>query len=446
MNQLYHNDIYKFHSPVKSYWEDTCSDIKESFRKINSNSSSNIVVIGGGYTGLSCAIQLAKKYHEEVTVIEAGHIGWGSSARNAGFCCIPPTKLSSEKMKKVYGIEETKKFYSNTIEGSNFTKFLIEDNQIDCDLTGDRNFEVAHHPNAFKYLKDEAKIYKKEFNIETEIYSQKEFEEIGHSGLEQFGAFSYKPGFAINPLKFVLGLATIAKNLGINIYEKSPVTKIEKNMGKYKVITKNGSIVTNKVVLASNGFYKDDLIPDLNDRILPAISNIIVTRPLTEYEISAQNFKTHNPILNSRKLLYYYRLLKDNRFLFGARGDLIGSDKSSLKMTNKMEKEMKNIFPHWSNVRIDYRWRGLVAMTNKLSPSIGKLENDEIYYSFGYHANGVNTAPWAGKVVANLIAGSNSKDLMISKLYLGLPKKFIFPKLRLFYLRLAYLYYGISDK
>ena len=171
MNQLYHNDIYKFNSPVKSYWEDTCADIKESFKKINSNSNSNIVVIGAGYTGLSCAIQLAKKYNEEVTVIDAGHIGWGSSARNAGFCCIPPTKLSSEKMKKVYGIEETKKFYANTIEGSNFTKSLIEDNQIDCDLTGDRNFEVAHHPNAFKYLKDEAKVYKKEFNIETKIYS-----------------------------------------------------------------------------------------------------------------------------------------------------------------------------------------------------------------------------------------------------------------------------------
>ena len=80
----------------------------------------------------------------------------------------------------------------------------IENNKINCDLTGDRNFEIAHHPDSFNDLKYEAEIYKKEFNIETEIYSKKEFEEIGHSGQEQFGAFSYKPGFAINPLKFVL--------------------------------------------------------------------------------------------------------------------------------------------------------------------------------------------------------------------------------------------------
>ena len=445
MNQLYHNDIYKFDAPIKSYWEDTCSDIKNNFNSINSNLKSNIVIIGAGYTGLSCAIQLAKKYNAEVVLIEAGHIGWGSSGRNAGFCCIPPSKLSSTKMIKIYGIEETKKFFSNTIDGSNFTKYLIEDNQIDCDLTGDRNFEVAHHPAAFESIQNEARIYQKEFNIDTKVYSQKEFKEIGHSGIEQFGAISYKPGFAINPLKFVLGLAKIAKNLGVKIYEKSPIIKIEKIEGKYNIITSKGSVLTNKVVIASNGFYRDDLVPKLNNRILPAISNIIVTRPLTETEIKAHHFKTHNPILNSRKLLYYYRLLKDKRFLFGARGDLVGSNNSALKMANKMEREMKNIFPNWSHVEIDYKWRGLVAMTNKLSPSIGKLDEDEIYYSFGYHANGVNTAPWAGKELANLMLGYNSKNMQISKIYLGLPKKFIFPSLRLVYLKLAYMYYSLID-
>tara|TARA_B110000116_G_C16770471_1_gene553048 strand:- start:526 stop:1866 length:1341 start_codon:yes stop_codon:yes gene_type:complete len=446
MPQLYHNDIYKFEKPIKSYWEETCVNLKKPFKTINSDFNTNIVIIGAGYTGLSCAIHLAKKYNEDVTLLEAGHIGWGSSARNAGFCCIPPTKLSTSKIIKNYGIKEAKKFYSNTIDGSNFTKSLIEENKIDCDLTGDRNFEIAHHPKSFKDLKEEASIYQNEFNIETEIYSKKEFEEIGHSGQEQFGAFSYKPGFAINPLKFVLGLAKLAIKSGVKIYENNPVIKIEKKENRYKVITKEGSIKAKKIVIATNGFYKDDLVPQLNDRILPAISNIIVTRPLTQEEINAHGFKTHNPILNSRKLLYYYRLLKDNRFLFGARGDLIGSDESSLRMANKMEKQMKFIFPHWFNVNIDYSWRGLVAMTNKLSPSIGKIEGDEIYYSFGYHANGVNTAPWAGKELANLMVGSNSKQLQISKLYLGLPSKFILPSMRLLYLKIAYFYYSLIDR
>ena len=88
MANLYHNDIYKFEKPINSYWESTISTHSkyETFQK---DLSTNVVVIGGGYTGMSCALSLAKQYNEEVVLLEAGHIGWGSSGRNAGFCCIP---------------------------------------------------------------------------------------------------------------------------------------------------------------------------------------------------------------------------------------------------------------------------------------------------------------------------------------------------------------------
>jgi len=443
MSNLYHNDIYKFEKPVKSYWE-TTSNTNNKYEGLKKNIKTNIVVIGGGYTGMSCALSLAKNFKEDVILLEAGHIGWGSSARNAGFCCIPPAKMSVAKMFKKYGKVETKKFFKNTIEGSNYTKDLINEYNINCDLTGDCNYEVAPHPSYFKTIKEEALLYKSEFGIETEVFSQKEFNEIGHTGNEQFGAFSYKPGFAINPLKFLLGLANEAKKSGVQIYQNSKVIKIEKKLQKFNVIVNDQIITANKLVMATNGFYKDDLFPELNNMILPVISNIIVTRPLTKDEIDSHNFVTQNPILNIRNLLFYYRLLKDNRFLFGARGDLIGSEKSSLKKSKKMEEQMKKVFPNWQNVEIDYHWRGLVAVTSKFTPSIGKLD-DEIYYSFGYQANGVNTAPWSGNELSKLIV-SNSKNLIISKFFLGLPKKFPFPKFRLLYLKLALIYYRLIDK
>ena len=444
MSNLYHEDIYQFEKPVKSYWESTI-DTNNNYKTLDTNINANIVVIGGGYTGLSCALSLVKKHNEDVVLLEAGHIGWGSSGRNAGFCCIPPAKMSVKKMFKKYGRKETKRFFQNTIEGSNFTKNIIKEHDIDCDLTGNSNFEVAPHPSYFDGIKEEAETYKNEFGIETEVFSKEEFDEIGHGGKEQFGAMSYKPGFAINPLKFLLGLAKAANEAGVKIFQKSKVTKIEKSNGKYKIVSNENIINANKIVMATNGFYKDDIFPKLNNRILPVISNIIITRPLTDNEIQSHNFITNNPVLNIRNLLFYYRLLKDKRFLFGARGDLIGSEKSSLYKSKQMEQQMKNVFPNWSNVNIDYHWRGLVAVTTKFSPSIGKLDDDEIYYSFGYQANGVNTAPWSGNELAKLIV-SNSKDLNISKLYKGLPSKFPFPKLRLFYLRLALAYYKYMDK
>ena len=445
MQNIYHQDIYNFKKPVDSYWEETT---KENFNlhKLTKDTISEVVVIGGGYTGLLCAINLIENYNIDVILLEAGKIGWGASSRNGGFCSFPPIKTSFKTLQKIYGKEETKKFFKNAVEGSNYTKNIISNYNIDCDVTGDCNFILAHHPNKFKQIKDQAKVYKSEFGIETEIYSREEFDKIGHRGTEQFGALSYKPGFAINPLKFVNGIARYAIAKKLKIFEYTLVNKIDKINASYILRTKEGSVKTKKIVVATNGFYQEGLVPQMNSRILPVISNIIVTRKLTKTEIDTHNFKTFSPIANTKNLLYYYRKLPDNRILFGTRGDFIGSDKSNFDRSKIMEKFLKNIFPEWSNISIEYNWRGLIAMSQKLTPSIGKIENEEIYYGFGYHGVGVSSAPWTGKQLSKLVFSSNSKELNISKIYKGLPKKFIFPKLRIFYFRLAVLFYNIKDK
>ena len=122
-----------------------------------------------------------------------------------------------------------------------------------------------------------------------------------------------------------------------------------------------------------------------------------------------------------------------------------GSFKSHQKYIKKIEINFKNIFPHWKNIDIDYTWRGLVAFTSKLSPSIGKIDNEDIFYSFGYHANGVSSAPWLGMQLSKLVFGSNNKSLNISKVYKGLPKKIPFPIMKKLYLRLVYLLYLAKD-
>ena len=445
MKNIYHSDIYKFDTPIKSYWEDISNE-NLNLKKLTKDTSSEIVVIGGGYTGLLCAINLIENHNLDVILVEAGKIGWGASSRNAGFNCLPPSKMSFKKMQSKYGREETKKFYKNSVEGSNHTKEIIEEYNIDCDVTGDKNFIVAHHKNKFEQIKEQAEVYKSEFGIQTKVFSKEEFNEIGHGGTEQYGAFSYQPGFAINPLKFINGIAKYALSKKLQIFEHTKVEQIKKENGSYSLKTKEGFIRSKKIVVATNGFYQEGLIPQIDGRILPVISNIIVTRKLNDDEIDAHNFRTLSPIANTKNLLYYYRKLPDNRILFGTRGDLTGSDQSNLFMSKKMEKFLKDIFPNWSNVTIDYNWRGLIALSQKLTPSIGKIENEEIYYGFGYNGVGVSAAPWTGKQLSKLVFSSNSKDLNISRIYKGLPKKFIFPQLRTFYFRLAVWFYTFKDK
>tara|TARA_B100000686_G_scaffold325377_1_gene381996 strand:- start:19242 stop:20561 length:1320 start_codon:yes stop_codon:yes gene_type:complete len=439
--------MYNFKNPVNSYWENTKPDVNFIQTTIKSDIKSDIVVIGGGYTGLSCALQLSKKFGFEVSLVEAGiKIGYGSSARNAGFLCMGPTKLSTNQLIKKYGLDEVKRYYKDQVDGSNFTVQLAKEYNINCDIVGNLNFEVAHHPSFFDSMKEDSNNLTKYFGIKTKSYTKEEFNSIGHTGSEQYGAVSYEPGCALNPLKFLLGIAKACYDNKVKLFSNSKVLKVEKTQNGYLVITKMGNILCKKIVFAVNGFYQDNFLPQFKNRILPAISNIIVTKKLSNDELKMHNFLTLNPILNARNLLFYYRLLPDNRILFGARGDLNGSKESSLKMSYWIEKRFKEIFPLWKNVAIDYRWSGFVAITRDLTPSVGKLSDDEIYHSFGYCANGVNTAPFLGKELANLIGGSNIKEMRISKIYQGLPKKFPFPFLRLLYLRIAYIYYSIVDK
>jgi glycine/D-amino acid oxidase-like deaminating enzyme len=144
------------------------------------------------------------------------------------------------------GWRRQKSFLKILLKAQTTPKDIIKEYNIDCDVTGDNNFVVAHHKNKFEQIKEQAEVYKSEFGIETKIYSKEEFNEIGHGGTEQYGAFSYKPGFAINPLKFVNGIAKYALSKKLKIFEHTKVDKIDKENGSYILKTKEGFIRSKK--------------------------------------------------------------------------------------------------------------------------------------------------------------------------------------------------------
>ena len=113
MKQLYHKDIYDVDKPIKSYWEKVSNIDQNKYQKLTNNETCDVCVIGGGFTGISTAYHIAKNYGGDVRLLEAGHFGFASSGRNAGFCCLPATKLSISQLIKKYGMDETKKFASS---------------------------------------------------------------------------------------------------------------------------------------------------------------------------------------------------------------------------------------------------------------------------------------------------------------------------------------------
>lgn len=440
---VFHPDVYRTDRKAPSWWEASAS-VRDA-PPVTGDVDTEVAIIGGGYVGLSAALHLARDHGISATVLEAGPIGWGASGRNGGFVGYPWVKKSPEDLIKAYGEAETRRVFDCMQEGPRLVRELLATEAIDADPQGDAIYEVAHTPKIAPELKEAAEFYHRVLGVPAFYLDRYAFAEIGHGGTEQFGAFGIRDLFGIHPLKFVAGLREAAERRGARLHGGSRVVGWEKIGAVHHLRTAGGTVRARTVLLATNGYTPDDLDPRFANRTLPALSNIIVTRPLTEDERAAEGWKTDCPVSNARNLLFYYRMLPDGRFLFGGRGGTAGSPLEDMRMKSYLTRRLGEVFPAWKGVVIDHFWNGLVCLTGRLTPALGRLDDDpSIHYAFGWHGNGVSAAPWAGRRMAEMIAGrSTVEDLPVP--FRGLPPNLLHPWIRRMGLKAAYLWYGLKE-
>ena len=145
------------------------------------------------------------------------------------------------------------------------------------------------------------------------------------------------------------------------------------------------------------------------DDIMPVLSNSMVTRPLTDNEVKACNFKTHQIITDTRVLRHYYRLLPDNRIQIGTRSAISGRQAPKQKYEDMLKQDLSRKFPALSNIDIDYSWWGWVDVSHDMMPRIYQPDQSKsIFYALGYGGNGVMYSAQAGKRLAQWIAGEGA--------------------------------------
>ena len=412
MKRLFDNNLYEFGLPQSSYWEATVGDIALDDAPLDTNDCCDVAIIGGGYTGLSAAYHLARDYDVDVRVLEAGHFGWGASGRNGGFCCIGGTGLHRDGLVKRAGLEAARDYYRAQVDAVELVRQIGSDESIDFQPQGQGEVEVAHTPRAFERLQKDHALMTEGLGLDAELYSPDEARERFYDSTEQFGALISKPAFGLHPLRYCRGLAAAASARGARLHRHSEVVNwVTDAEGNQHVYTREGQLQARRVIYATNGFIQEKLRPEFFARTIPVISAIIVTRPLTDDELAAQQWVTEHPVANSRRILNYYRILPDKRLLFGGRGDARGSEDGERRTYAGLAETLGSIWPHWKDIDIEYRWHGLICTTATLCPTIGQLDDDaNIYFGFGYHGNGVNTATWAGKQLADWIGKGREPD------------------------------------
>ncbi|MFT7673892.1 MAG: glycine/D-amino acid oxidase-like deaminating enzyme [Gammaproteobacteria bacterium] len=448
---LFDQSLYQFDQRQPSYWEATAGDVKPEGRTLSGTEHCDVAIIGGGYTGVSAALHLARDHSMDARVLEAGHIGWGASGRNGGFCTMGSTKVSLKSQITRYGLEQTRHFYRSQSDAVELVRELGETESINFMPQGNCEYVVADNPKGFQELIELAKFQTKKLNIETEILTPAEFSEVGYSSHHQHGAMVIRPSFGLHPMRYILGLACAAEKHGAHLYPSSEVLSWHKSGSKHYLKTLNGELIADRVILTGNGFMPEHINPEIRGRPLPLQSAIVVTRPLSSDEIATQGWKTHAPTVNSARMFFYYRLLPDNRLLLGGRANTKGDQKGAEHTWQWLKQSISKRWPALSNVEYDYQWRGLVCFTMNLRPSLGQFPDDSsAWFSFGYHGNGVASSTWHGRELARLIAttgleqtGSKSE---LPALIQGLPPRFPFANLRRKYLAMALSVYKLGDR
>lgn len=403
-----------------------------------------VAIIGGGYTGLSCALFLARRYGIRTLVLEANRAGWGCSGRNGGFARAAIGRYSYAEIIERWGRETARHWFGESLTAVNTVRELVRDNAIDCDLTEAGHLKIAHRPSRAAALAQEAELLQREFEYPAEFLSADRVQRDHIGGAESHGALRFPDALAVHPLKLAFGMLAEARAAGAQVHSASPVLGWDKNNGTHILVTPYGTVRAKTVVIATNGYTPERLFPCLRGTTLPVLSHIIVTRPMTPGEKKASGFVTGHVLTDTRNLLYYWRRMPDDRILFGGRGLIVESPAGHGRQREFLLAELKRKLPALADTEVEHDWWGWVCLTADFLPHVHHAEDDRtVHYAIGYQGSGVAYGLHAGRLLAQRVAGGGV-ETTIPPVSTPLPR-FPLAALRRAGQRAAYLWYRYLD-
>lgn len=421
-----------------TYWHDTVE--VPSGVALDKDIETDFLIIGAGYTGISAALALAESQAGSVTVIDSHSPGYGCAGRNAGFVLSGSGRLGPAALEKRFGLDIARGIQNEYDGAVSDLLARISAYDIDCDLCPGPYYKLAHTAKHALQQREAADYLKTNFSQQAEILSQAQLNEtLAVSG---FHGASRQPGYALNPLKLILGLNNVANTKGVNLYSGTPALKITHSDAGHVVKTPQGDIRARVLLIASNAYTSKALHPSVNKRQFPVQSSILVTRPLSDAQLASIGFTGPVSMMDTRMMKYYYRLLPDNRLLFGGRGEV--SAKQARAGKARLYSAMQTSFPALQDIGVSHFWSGWVSVSLDNLPRIHFDEQTQIGYAMGYCGAGVSFANLAGRRLAQR-AMHQPVDLNLP-LYSTPLKRFPFAGLRRSALRALYSWARVAER
>jgi glycine/D-amino acid oxidase-like deaminating enzyme len=363
----------------------------------------DVAIIGGGYTGLSAALTLAKR-GVKVIVLEAETIGWGASSRNGGMV-LTGLKLGMQTIQKRYGREIAGRLFQHSLDSIDTVERIVKEENIDCGFARTGHVLAANKPQHFEAMKEEVEFMEKEFNHKVRLVPEKEQQqEVGTH--VYYGALVDEVSGGLNPAQYVAGLAHATENAGAVLHARARVNRLWRGLNCFVIETERGTVSAESVFVGTSG-YTGSVIKRLQRKIIPIGSYIIATERLSDelaHELSPRN----RMIFDYKHYLNYFRLW-DNRMIFGGRAAFFPETPNTIRRSAEiLRREMVEVYPQLKGVEVEYVWGGTLDFAFDMMTHVGEM--DGIYYSLGYAGHGVAMATHLGKTVAEAMMKGNIKE------------------------------------
>ncbi len=388
-------DLFTKSFKTKPYWADIAP--KVPLPETGLPDEIDVLIIGGGYTGLSAALPAAREGLGTL-VVDAEHLGWGCSLRNGGQLSTS-IKPSFATLKGRYGEEIATNLCREAQASLDYMHALSKVDGIDMGLREVGRFHGAHKPHLYDRLAKDCEAGHPVWK--TDAYMVPKSEMPSELATDAYhGGIVYPHHCSIDVSRYHPSLLEMALRMGAMVKENCRVVSIERLGTGFKVRTSHGPVKAGKVVLATNG-YTGPISPWHQRRIIPIGSYVIATEEIPR-QIIDRLFPTDRVLSDTRKLVYYYRLSPDRkRVLFGGRVSLNETDPRS--SAQKLHQDMSALFPELSEVRISHSWMGFVGYTFDTLAHCG--EDKGLYFAGGYCGSGVGMASYLGMRIGRKVAG-----------------------------------------
>lgn len=361
------------------------------------------VIIGAGYTGLNAALALANDHRHQAVVLEAGDIGAGCSGRNAGFVLPGSGRLSIHDYQQQFGTSTAQGVAAEFDTSVAHVRSLVTQYHIDCAWQDARLLRVAHTPTHARRLKAQqttTSTASTQRSYLDQAHLKQQLPGVHHA----FGALQQSPAGAVNPQALVTGYAHAAAGAGADIYTRCPVTNWRSMPDGEHLSTPQGNIIAERVLLCTNAYTPGGLHNEISRRQLPALSSVIVTAPLSTSQIDQLGLSHADLVMDTRALKYYYRLLPDNRLLFGGRGAVSGRQATHPRYKKHLTEAMIATLPTLANVCVEYYWHGWVSVARDSMPRVF-MHSERVGVAMGYCGAGIAFSSLAGQRLAELSQG-----------------------------------------